>query len=148
MTQFFSLGAPKEKMSHFDLKSWVTGWTKIWPNFLRQNDSIFCSVHREKKLSHFDLKSWVTWRNYNSINFHNRSTEPLNYRIYARPQSFKQAGRPEFYKYIILLVTRCVKLSLNFELLVNRVMKFSITFFVQLELLRIQETTMIQNKIK
>ena len=23
-------------------------------------------------------------------NFHNRSTEPLNYRIYARPQSIKQ----------------------------------------------------------
>ena len=33
-------------------------------------------------------------------NFHNRSTEPLNYRIYARPQSIKQARRPEFYKYI------------------------------------------------
>ena len=24
-------------------------------------------------------------------NFHNRSTEPLNYRIYARPESIKQA---------------------------------------------------------
>ena len=23
-------------------------------------------------------------------NFHNRSTEPLNYRIYARPQAIKQ----------------------------------------------------------
>ena len=31
--------------------------------------------------------------------FHNRSTEPLNYRIYARPQSIMQASRPEFYKY-------------------------------------------------
>ena len=36
-------------------------------------------------------------------NFHNRSTEPLNYRIYARPQSIKQARRPEFYKYTRLL---------------------------------------------
>ena len=50
-------------------------------------------------------------------NFHNRSTEPLNYRIYARPQSIRQARRPEFYKYTRLSVTRCVKLSLNFELL-------------------------------
>ena len=50
-------------------------------------------------------------------NFHNRSTEPLNYRIYARPQSIKQARRPEFYKYTRLPVTRWVKLSLNFELL-------------------------------
>ena len=34
-------------------------------------------------------------------NFQNRSTEPLNYRIYARlNQSIKQAKRPEFYKYI------------------------------------------------
>ena len=46
--------------------------------------------------------------------FHNRSTEPLNYRIYARPQSVKQARRPEFYKYTRLPV---IKLSLNFELL-------------------------------
>ena len=51
-------------------------------------------------------------------NFHNsRSTEPLNYRIYARPQSSKQARRPEFYKYTRLPVIRWVKLSLNFELL-------------------------------
>ena len=57
-------------------------------------------------------------------NFHNRSTEHLNYRIYARPQSIKQARRPEFYEYTKLPVTRCVKLSLNFELLVNRVMEF------------------------
>ena len=57
-------------------------------------------------------------------NFHNRSTEPLNYRIYTRPQSSKQARRPEFYKYTRLPVTRWVKLCLNFELLVNRVMKF------------------------
>ena len=26
-------------------------------------------------------------------NFHNRSTEPLNYRIYARPQTIKQASK-------------------------------------------------------
>ena len=57
-------------------------------------------------------------------NFHNRSTEPLYYRIYARPQSIKQARRPEFYKYPRLPVTRWVKLSLNFELLVNKLMKF------------------------
>ena len=57
-------------------------------------------------------------------NFHNRSTEPLSYRIYTRPQSIKQARRPEFYKYTRLPVTRYVKLSLNFELLVNTVMKF------------------------
>ena len=44
-------------------------------------------------------------------NFHNRSTEPLNYQIYARPQS----RRPEFYKYTRLPMTRWVKLSLNFE---------------------------------
>ena len=57
-------------------------------------------------------------------NFHNRSTERLNYRIYARPQSIKQARRPDFYKYTRLPVTHWVKLSRNFELLVNRVMKF------------------------
>ena len=89
-------------------------------------------------------------------NFHNRSTEPLNYRIYARRQSIqaiKQARRPEFYKYTRLPVTRWVKLSLNFELLRNRVMKFLFgqslfnnNIFVQLDLFRIQETT--QNKIK
>ena len=56
-------------------------------------------------------------------NFPNRSTEPLN-RIYTRPQTIKRAKRPEFYNYIRLPVTRWVKLNLNFELLVNRVMKF------------------------
>ena len=56
----FSLSAPRKKMSHFDLKSRVIGGTKIWPNFLGQNDSIFLSVYRDKKLSHFELKSWVT----------------------------------------------------------------------------------------
>ena len=57
-------------------------------------------------------------------NFHNRSTEPLNYLIYARPQASKQARRPKFYEYTSLPVTRWVKLSLNFELLLNREMKF------------------------
>ena len=60
MTQFF-LSVHREKiLSNFDLKSWVIGGTKIWPNFLGQNDSIFFSMNREMKLSHFDLKSWVT----------------------------------------------------------------------------------------
>ena len=45
-------------------------------------------------------------------------------RLYARPQSIKQARRPEFYKYTRLPVTYWVKLSLNFELLLKRVMKF------------------------
>ena len=38
-------------------------------------------------------------------NFHNRSTEPWNYRIYARPQTIKQARRPDFYNYTRLPVT-------------------------------------------
>ena len=41
-----------------------------------------------------------------------------------RTASNKQSRRPDFYKYTRLPVTRLVKLSLNFELLVNRVMKF------------------------
>ena len=56
MTQFFSLSAPSEKMSHVDLKSWVTDGANIWPNFLGQNESIFLSVRWGKQLSHFDLK--------------------------------------------------------------------------------------------
>ena len=35
------LSAPREKMSLFDPKTWVTGGNKIWPNFLGQNYSIF-----------------------------------------------------------------------------------------------------------
>ena len=61
-------------------------------------------------------------------------------RIYAQPQSITQDDQ-SFFKYTRLPVTSRVKLSLNFELLVNRVMKFllaSSTFFVQLELFRIQ----------
>ena len=50
----FLLSAPREKLSHFDPKTWVTCGTKFWHNFFGQNDSIFC------ELSHFDLKSWVT----------------------------------------------------------------------------------------
>ena len=76
-------------------------------------------------------------------------------RISARPQTIKQAKRPEFYKYTRLPLTRWVKLSLNFELLVNRVMKFVLgqrlfnnNIFIQLALFRIQETTMLQNEIK
>ena len=52
----------------------------------------------------------------------------------------------EFYIFTRLPVTRWVKLSLNFELLVKRVMQFLLdqrllitTFFVQLELFRIQK---------
>ena len=48
MTQFFRSVHRKKKLSHSDPKSWVTGGTKIWPNFLGQNDSIFRSMHREK----------------------------------------------------------------------------------------------------
>ena len=39
-------------------------------------------------------------------------------------QSNNQARRPDFYKYTGLPVTRWVILSLNFELLVKRAMKF------------------------
>ena len=60
MTQFFRSVHRGKKLSHSDPKSWVTAGTKIWPNFLGQNDSIFHSMHREKYLSHFDQKSWVT----------------------------------------------------------------------------------------
>ena len=57
-------------------------------------------------------------------NFNNRSTESLNYRIYAQPPSIKQDDQSFISRYIRLPETRWVKLSLNFELLVNRVMKF------------------------
>ena len=61
MTQFFSQCIESKNWVILTLKSWFTGRTKIRPNFLGQNDSIFfLSVHWEKKLSHFDLKSWVT----------------------------------------------------------------------------------------
>ena len=109
-------------MSHFDIKKWVTGGTKIWPNFLGPNDSIFLSVHREKKLSHFDLTSWVTGGTI--IIRPTFITGRLNPWIIVSAHGIYQATRPEFYKYTRLPVTRWVKLSLNFELLVNRVMKF------------------------
>ena len=54
------LGQIIKKLSHFDLKSSVTGGTKIRPNFLFQNDSIFSLSAPREKLSHFDPKSWVT----------------------------------------------------------------------------------------
>ena len=90
--------------------------------------------------------------------FHNRSTEPLNYRIFSRPQSIKQARRPDFYNYTRLPMTRWVKLSLNFELLVNRVLYFLLgqrlfnnkifcTTCIQETCIRIQETTMLHNKL-
>ena len=41
MTQFICQCNDWKKWSHFDLKSWVIGGTKIWPNFLSQTDSIF-----------------------------------------------------------------------------------------------------------
>ena len=46
-------------------------------------------------------------------NFHNMSTEPLNYRIYTRPQSIKQEKRPEFYMYTKLPVIRWVTNTIN-----------------------------------
>ena len=49
MTQFFRSVHREKKMSHFDPESWVTGGTKIRPNFLSQNDSIFSlSAPREE----------------------------------------------------------------------------------------------------
>ena len=60
MTQFFLSVHREKKLSHFDLKSWVTGGTIIQNILLSQNDSIFLSVHREKKFSLLDLKSSVT----------------------------------------------------------------------------------------
>ena len=41
MTQFFVSVHQEEKLSHYDLKSWVTGEIKIRHIFLGQNDSIF-----------------------------------------------------------------------------------------------------------
>ena len=81
MTQFFLSVHRLKTLSHFDLKSWVTGGTKIWPNFLSQTDYFFSQCSEKKKLSHFDLKSWVTggiiirpgkvsnWRIFESIGF-------------------------------------------------------------------------------
>ena len=49
MTQFFrSVQRERKKLSHIDPKTWVTGLTKIWSNFLGQKDSIFSSAHQEK----------------------------------------------------------------------------------------------------
>ena len=54
------LGQNDSKLSHFDLKSWVTGGIKIQPNFLGQSDSIFSLSAPRGKMSHFDSKTWVT----------------------------------------------------------------------------------------
>ena len=71
MTQFFLSVQREKKLSHFDLKSWVTGEIKLKPNFLGQNDSMFSlSAPREKKikkLSHFDPKSWATCLKFDPI---------------------------------------------------------------------------------
>ena len=67
-------------------------------------------------------------------------------RTHGLKQTIIQSRWSEFYKYTRLPVTRWVKLSLNFELLVKRVMKFLLgkrlfnnNIFVQLELYRTQE---------
>ena len=60
MTQFFLSVHREKKLSHFDLKIWVTGGIKIRPNFLGQNDSIFSLSAPREKLSHSDPKSWLT----------------------------------------------------------------------------------------
>ena len=76
----------------------------------------FCGRQFIKKKDQSKIIKFIDQMNgFQVTNFHNRSTEPLNYRIYARPQSIKQARLPEFYKYTRLPVTRWVKLSLNFE---------------------------------
>ena len=49
MTQFFLSVHGEKKLSHFDLKSRVTGGIKIRPVFLGQNESNFSlSAPREK----------------------------------------------------------------------------------------------------
>ena len=50
MTQFFLSVHQEKKMSHSDLKSWVTGGIKIRPNFLGQNDSIFSLIAPREKI--------------------------------------------------------------------------------------------------
>ena len=62
----FSLSAPREKLSHFSLgekklshfdpRSWVIGWTKIWPNLLGQNDSIFAQCTERNNWVIFTLR--------------------------------------------------------------------------------------------
>ena len=53
MTQFFLSVHREKKLSHFDLKNWVTGGTKIWPNFLGQNDSIYSLSSQREKIESF-----------------------------------------------------------------------------------------------
>ena len=71
------------------------------------NNNIFLynlhySVSKKQPYYRIKLKLKTIKDKFNGIqvaNFHKGSTEPLNYRIYALPQSIKQARRPEFYKY-------------------------------------------------
>ena len=57
MTQFFLSVHQEKKLIPFNLKSWVTGGTKIRHNFLGQNDqNFFLSVHREKNWVILTLK--------------------------------------------------------------------------------------------
>ena len=82
-------------------------------------------------------------------------TQDTNLRTASINQSIKQDDL-SFISILEYPLTRWVKLSLNFELQVYRVMKILLgqrlfnnnIFFVQLELFRIQEITMLQNKIK
>ena len=53
MTQFFLSVHREKKLSHLDLKSWVSGGIKIQPNFLGQMIQFFRSAHREKKIESF-----------------------------------------------------------------------------------------------
>ena len=57
---FFASCTERENESFWPKKNLITGWTKIWPKFLGQNNSVFRSVHREKKMSHFDPKNLIT----------------------------------------------------------------------------------------
>ena len=63
MTQFFSLGALSEKLSHFDLKSLVEFQFHQWLNFLSQKDWIFFSRCTERKIESFwpKILSYLSW---------------------------------------------------------------------------------------
>ena len=59
-TCFFNLNIfVSTQVTQLFRSKWLTGGTKIRPNFLGKMTQFFLLVHREKKLSHFDLKSWV-----------------------------------------------------------------------------------------
>ena len=73
MTQFFLSVHREKKLTYFDLKSWVTGGTKIWPgkvNNWRIFESIWLSCVESiwlscvepiwlSTLSHLDSQCWV-----------------------------------------------------------------------------------------